>query len=159
MREKIRQYISLTLWIAVYLIIAGIIGDMTRHEIPGWYTNLIKPPLNPPDFIFPIVWTLLYIMIAIAGWRIWQLRSQPYGKAFLGLFALQTLMNWVWSYLFFDYHWLGFSFIWILGLVACVAFLISWLWARHRITALILIPYLTWIAFASYLNGMIWYLN
>lgn len=159
MRDKLKPYVTLPLWIVVYLIVAGYIGNMTRSEIPDWYAMLAKPPFNPPDFIFPVVWTTLYVMIAIAGWRIWKSQSLSYGKAAVLLFGVQTLMNWAWSYLFFDFHWLELSFAWILGLILCVAALIRILWKPDRITALILLPYWLWILFASYLNGTIWYLN
>lgn len=156
LRNTLKPYVTLPLWIALYLIVAGIIGNMTRDEIPNWYQGLAKPDLNPPDWVFPIVWTTLYIMIAIAGWRIWQNRNSGNGKILLSLFAVQTVMNWIWSYLFFDFHWLGISFGWIIGLVICVAALI---YRSDRINKALLIPYLLWISFASYLNFMIWQLN
>ncbi|PZP57289.1 MAG: tryptophan-rich sensory protein [Micavibrio aeruginosavorus] len=155
-RISIKSYWTLPIWILAYLGVASFIGNMTRHAIPGWYEILSKPPLNPPDFIFPIVWSALYIMIASVGWRVWN-RNQ--GKKIKIIFILQTLLNWAWSYLFFYYHWLGLSFIWIVGLIACVAALIYLLKHADRIAAKLLIPYFLWICFASYLNFMIWQLN
>lgn len=156
MREKIKFYAPLVLWIAAYLTVAKFIGDMTRAEIPDWYNNLVKPPLNPPDIAFGIVWTILYILIAIAGWRLWCARKNENGRCNLTLFTLQTLVNWAWSYIFFYYHLTFFAFIWILILICLVAALI---YKSDRINRMILFPYLAWISFASYLNGMIWYLN
>ncbi len=156
MRISFNSYWILPIWIALYLGVASFIGNMTRHAIPGWYENLSKPSLNPPDFIFPIVWTTLYIMIAISGWRIWKNKA---GIKIKTAFILQTVMNWAWSYLFFYYHWLGTSFFWIIGLIICVALLMTFLIRVDRKTALLLAPYLLWICFAAYLNLMIWKLN
>lgn len=155
---KLKPYFSLLLWIVVYLGVASVIGNVTKVELPDWYATLVKPALNPPNMIFPIMWTTLYIMMAIAGWRIWA-RRQVIDNKIVPLFAVQTLVNWAWSFFFFKYHMLGFSFGWLLLLVALVAWLICLLWKNDRIAAYLLIPYLGWISFASYLNGMIWHLN
>lgn len=154
-----KSYLFLPLWIFVYLGVARLIGDMTRKEIPGWYESLAKPALNPPDIAFPIVWTTLYIFMAVVGWRIWQRRDSSGGEMLLTFFAIQTIVNWAWSYWFFDFHELAISFFWILGLIGLVGWLIFKLWRFDRISAYLLLPYLAWISFASYLNGMIWHLN
>ncbi len=156
MRIFVKTYLTLPLWIIIYLAVASFIGNMTRHAIPGWYENLDKPALNPPDFIFPIVWTILYIMMAIAGWRIW---NKNLGRNIKVIFVVQTLINWAWSYFFFYYHWLGFSAAWIGGLILCVVALIYLAHNKDRITSLLLTPYFFWICFACYLNFMIWQLN
>ncbi len=159
LKTSYKTYFSLFLWVAAYLAVAAVIGNMTRSEIPGWYAGLAKPALNPPDFIFPIVWTTLYIMMATCGFRLWRGRGQESGRLLFGLFAVQTVMNWAWSYFFFDFHRLDLSFFWIIGLDLVVAALIALAWKRDRVSALLLMPYLVWILFASYLNGMIWTLN
>ena len=151
-----KKYLSLALWIAVFMGVGKFIGDMTRDEIPGWYEGLQKSSLNPPDITFGIVWTILYILIAIAGWRLWQQRRSENGKCLMTLFAVQTFVNWAWSYVFFYYHLLGLGFIWIVALIALVAVLI---YKSDRINRLILAPYLLWISFAAYLNFTIWQLN
>lgn len=155
---SLKSYLFPALWIVIFLLIASIIGDMTRFEIPDWYRSLSKPLLNPPDIVFPIVWTSLYIMLAITGWRLWRDRKTNAPKAF-PLFAVQMLMNWAWSYFFFKFHMLGFSFVWILGMVALLVCLILTIRHNDRVATIFLLPYLLWISFASYLNGMIWYLN
>jgi len=154
--KNIKYYLSAALWILIYLGVASVIGNVTREQIPDWYALLRKPPLNPPDFVFPIVWTILYVMIAIAGWRLCRASSD---KKIIILFAVQTLMNWAWSFFFFKYHLLGFSFAWILALIGIVCWLIVSIRKSDRVSALLLIPYLLWISFAAYLNGMIWHLN
>lgn len=156
--SSLKSYLCVALWIVIFLFIASVIGDMTRFEIPGWYRNLTKPPLNPPDIVFPIVWTTLYIMLAVAGYRLWRDRKINPPEAF-PLFAVQMIMNWAWSYFFFKFHMLGFSFFWILGMIAILVFLILMIHKNDRLGTALLIPYLLWISFASYLNGMIWYLN
>lgn len=154
--DKVKRYLSLAIWIAAFMVIGKFIGDMTRNEIPGWYENLEKSSLNPPDIAFGIVWSILYILIAVAGWRLWQRKDSENGKCIFTLFAVQMFVNWAWSYIFFYYHLTGLGFVWILALIVLVAALI---YKSDRITKVILAPYLLWISFAAYLNGMIWYLN
>ena len=159
MCKKWKCYASLALWICVYLLAGYFIGEMTRAQIPSWYSTLHKSPLNPPDFLFGIVWTILYVAIAITGWHLWNKRDLPQGKMIFCVFILQTFMNWAWSYFFFSFHLLGFSLAWLLGLVVVVTILIFHLRRFDRISFWMLLPYLAWISFASYLNASIWFLN
>ncbi len=151
--------VQLALWIISYMAIGSLIGRLTAADVDIWYKTLEKPSFNPPDLVFPIVWTILYIFMAIAGWRLAAHRQTPEGKLSFVLFCAQSLVNWGWSFVFFSAHLLGLAFGWILGLIAIVAVLILKAWEVDRTSALLLFPYLLWISFASVLSGTIWLLN
>lgn len=150
---------QLALWILVYMAIGSLIGRLTAEDVDGWFRTLEKPSFNPPDIAFPIVWTTLYILMAIAGWRLAARRYTPEGKLAFVLFGIQSVLNWAWSFVFFTAHLLGLAFGWILALIAVVAVLILKAWDVDRVSALLLFPYLLWISFASALSGTIWLLN
>lgn len=149
----------LALWILAYMAIGSLIGRLTAADVDVWYKTLEKPSFNPPDIAFPVVWTILYILMGIVGWRLWQERRSPEGKLCFVLFAVQSVLNWGWSFVFFSAHLLGLAFGWILALIAVVAVLILKAWSLDRTVSLLLFPYLLWISFASTLSGMIWLLN
>lgn len=159
MNMALNKYGRLALWIAVYVTVGWLIGRTTMDNVQTWYPTLAKPPLNPPDIVFPIVWTSLYVMMAIAGCTLWSRRTLPQGKLCVTLFGIQTLMNWLWSFIFFEWHLLGLAFGWIIVMIALTVILIKTSWTHARPAAILLIPYLLWISFASYLSGSIWFLN
>jgi tryptophan-rich sensory protein len=154
-----RPYVQLALWILAYLLISGLIGRIQAEDVDTWYRTLNKPSFNPPDLAFPIVWTILYTLMAIAGWKLSQARSSPEGKLCFTLFLIQSVVNWGWSLVFFKAHLLGLAFGWILVLIALVAVLILKSWDVQRTASFLLLPYLFWIGFASLLSGSIWIMN
>ena len=140
--------------IIVVLIVGGLIG--TSIGPATWYTEIRKPPFNPPNWVFGPVWTLLYIMIGTAFARVY-LRD-PGGKA-VKIWVVQMLLNWAWTPLWFGLHqmWLAFAVISALW-IAIVSFIVV---ARRtdRLAAVLFVPYLAWVSFAALLNGSIAYLN
>ena len=155
----LNKYGQIALWIIVYVGVGWFIGRATSGDIQNWYPSLIKPALNPPNLVFPIVWTSLYVMMAIAGWTLWTRRHSINGHLCLKLFALQTGMNWLWSFIFFEWHLLGLAFGWIVTMIVFAVVLILKAQTHAKPAAILLIPYLLWISFASYLSGSIWLLN
>jgi tryptophan-rich sensory protein len=124
---------------------------------PGtWYEGLQKPTWTPPDVAFPIAWTLLYLMIAAAGWRLW--RAAGSGRA-LGSWFAQLLLNATWTPVVFGAHALGVGLLVILLL--WVAILVTILAASRvdRPAALLLVPYLIWVSYATALNTALWRAN
>jgi tryptophan-rich sensory protein len=118
------------------------IGFLTA---PGeWYGGLAKPAFNPPNWLFAPVWTVLYGLIAVAGWRIWWVQ--------LGL-------NFLWSPTFFAAHRIGLALVVILLLLAAILAFIIMSWRQDRAAAWLFAPYAAWVAFASVLNAAIWLLN
>lgn len=124
---------------------------------PGlWYEQLNQPAGTPPDVAFPIVWTLLYIGMAIAAWRVW--RAEGVGRS-LGLFALQLALNALWMPIAFGAQALFAALIVIVALwFALVATLVAF-WRADKIAGLLLVPYLAWTSYAVYLNAGLFWLN
>ena len=148
------QYRSLVAFLALVLGGGLLIGYATA---PGaWYAQLAKPPFNPPNWIFAPVWTTLYVLIAIAGWRTW--RREPSGVA-MGLWWTQLVLNLVWSPIFFAWHRIGLAFIVIGLLFAAIIGFIAASWCRDTLAAWLFAPYCAWVAFATLLNGSLFMLN
>ncbi|MEX0404474.1 TspO/MBR family protein [Aquibium sp. LZ166] len=124
---------------------------------PGeWYANLAKPPFNPPNWLFAPAWTILYVLIGIAGARTW--RRAPKSAAMAAWWA-QLGLNFLWSPVFFTLHIIGAAFLVILALLAAIILFIVIAWRIDRVAAMLFLPYLAWVAFASLLNGAILWLN
>ena len=141
--------------------LAGIIGSLfTFSAIPTWYATLAKPALNPPSWIFGPVWTTLYALMGIAAFLVWNkgLDRKDVREA-LSVFGLQLVLNASWSIVFFGLH----SPLW--ALVNIVALWLSIIWTMilfykiSKPTLYLLLPYILWVSFASYLNYSIWMLN
>ena len=127
---------------------------------PGdWYERLRKPSWRPPNWLFAPVWTVLYLMIAFAGWLVW--RSAGFGGATtaLALYALQLLLNALWTPVFFGLHRLDLGFAVIVALWLAIAATIVAFAPVNGVAALLMIPYLAWVSFASLLNFAVWRLN
>ncbi len=151
--------IKLICWIVLFQAIGFLLGWLTQSNIPFWYNHLNRSSLTPPGFVFSIVWTLLYIVLAIVAWILSNQNPQDSCKKINTLFALQMLMNWAWTPLFFTLHWLIASAIWLVTLSCLNLYLIKASRHSHPIIARLLIPYVIWLMFASYLNVMIALMN
>lgn len=151
--------IKLIIWILSFELIGFFLGLLTQANIYSWYEGLHKSTLTPPGWVFSVVWSILYAFLAIVGFTLWQNRSRPQIKIILYLYLVQLIMNWVWTPLFFQLHWIGFSFLWIVVMISLNALIILKIKNMEKGIALLLTPYLLWLIFASYLNGMIWILN
>lgn len=124
---------------------------------PGeWYEGLAKPDFTPPNWIFPVAWTALYILIAIAGWRVWR---APEGRAALGVWIVALGLNAAWSFLMFGQHAIGLALVDIYALLAAIFAFIVLAWKADRPAALLFVPYAAWVSFASVLNLAVWQLN
>lgn len=140
---------------------AGILGSFfTIPSIPTWYATLNKPVFSPPNFVFGPVWTILYILMGISFYLIWTNKAQNKDvKKALSIFLVQLFFNTTWSIIFFGGHQILLALInivilWLLILVVMIQF-----YKINKISGLLLIPYLAWVSFASFLNYSIWILN
>ncbi|GAB5506401.1 MAG: tryptophan-rich sensory protein [Rhizobiaceae bacterium] len=148
------RYLSLSLFIVGVVLGGTLIGTAT---IPGeWYQGLAKPSFNPPNWIFGPVWTALYILIAIAGWRVW--RANPTGAP-IALWVMQLALNFSWSPVFFAAQLPRIALIIIIVLLVVIVGFIASAWREDRTAALLFLPYLAWVAFATVLNAAIVLLN
>ncbi|AAU26318.1 tryptophan rich sensory protein TspO [Legionella pneumophila subsp. pneumophila str. Philadelphia 1] len=132
---------------------------LTQANIPSWYEGLNKSGLTPPGPVFSIVWSILYALLAIVGWVLWCSRNESEMRSVFYLYSVQMLMNWAWTPLFFVLHWTGLSFLWILVMAGLTGLLMFSQTNKKKSLAILLLPYLIWLLFAAYLNGVIWLLN
>jgi benzodiazapine receptor len=140
--------------------ILGVLGigwAIGATNMPGaWYASLQKPSFNPPNWIFAPTWTVLYVLIAVVGWRTYLRRAEGTAlKAWVG----QMLLNLAWSPTVFTFHSLGAGLAVILGMLLLILTFIVLQWGRDRTSALLFVPYASWVAFASLLNYSLYRLN
>ena len=141
-----------------FLVVVSMAAVFGAFFTPGWwYEALVKPPLNPPNWIFGPVWSALYLAMAVSGWLIW--RTQPDAVRPLALWCAQLLLNAAWSGLFFGLHRPRLALIEILILWGVLGATVIAFWPIHRIAGMLLLPYWAWVTFASYLNAGLWFLN
>lgn len=155
---RLNNLLKLLFWIVLFEGIGFLLGMITKANIYPWYAELNKSSLTPPGFVFSVIWTLLYGGLAVIAW-IFSNQSQTDTKRVKSLFALQMLMNWTWTLLFFSLHWLLFSAVWLIGLTCLNLLLIIETKKKQVGIAWLLSPYLLWLAFASYLNAFIALMN
>lgn len=122
------------------------------------YAGLNKPPLSPPGFIFPIVWTILYLLMGISSYMVDESDSLNKGKA-LRIYAVQLFFNFFWSIFFFGFSQYFLAFLWLLVLIILIIKMIRRFYSINPLSAYLQIPYLLWCIFAAYLNFMIYRLN
>ena len=156
----INNFFKLIIAIGVSLS-AGAIGSIfTASAIPTWYAELVKPALNPPAWIFGPVWTTLYVLMGVAAFLIWRNGWQRNAvRVALSVFSMQLFLNAVWSVIFFGLQSLG----WALVDISLLWFAIIWtmvvFYKISKPATYLLVPYILWVSFASYLNYSIWVLN
>ncbi|WP_231865854.1 TspO/MBR family protein [Legionella fallonii] len=152
-------WIKLTIWIVAFEAIGFFLGLLTQANILSWYDGLNKSMLTPPGWVFSIVWSILYVLLAVVGWALWRQRENIEIRPALYFYTSQLLMNWAWTPLFFQLHWIGFSLIWILILTSLTFLTIYSIKNKNNEISLLLLPYFIWLLFATYLNYAIWLLN
>lgn len=147
MKEKIKKL----LYIFGPLLLGALMGLLTKNSME--YNALIKPPFSPPNNIFPIVWSILYLLIGISYYLFRKDNERN------NLYILNLVFNFTWIIFFFTFKWRFFSLLWILILDISLVFLIKDFYNKKRISAYLLIPYLIWLIIATYLNIGIFILN
>jgi benzodiazapine receptor len=151
-----RKIVSLVICLAACLA-TGWVGS---RFLPGpWYESLVKPSWTPPNSVFGPVWTVLYIMMGVAAWLVWQRRKVCRVTTPLFLFAIQLILNGVWSYIFFGRRQPAGAFIEIVILWVAVLFLLIGFWRIQRAAGAMMLPYFLWLSFAAALNYQLWRLN
>lgn len=154
-----RQALGLVVSIVICFVAAAIGGLVTGPQIPGWYADLSKPAWTPPSWLFGPVWSLLYLMMAVAAWLVWREGGFKHAKWSLIIFGIQLGLNSLWSVIFFGLQQPGYAAVEIVLLWLAIVATAIMFWQRHRPAAVLLIPYLLWVSFASALNIAIWQLN
>ncbi len=142
--------------------LAGIIGSVfTVSSIPTWYAALTKPALNPPNWIFGPVWTTLYFLMGVALYLIWTSKkgTKLQRNQALWIFFIQLALNTAWSIIFFGLESPGVALIEILIMWSAIAWTIKLFYPLSKLAAYLLVPYILWVSFATYLTYSIWILN
>lgn len=156
---KTYKWVSLA-FLLVLCLGTGFAGSLaTQTSIESWYLYLKKPFGNPPDWVFAPVWTVLYVLMAVAAWRIWQLRARTAVKQAFTLFAVQLGLNALWSPVFFGFQNPGLALSVILALWAAVFSTQRTFQALDPAAGVLFLPYRAWVTYAVYLNAGIWWLN
>ncbi|WP_109489375.1 TspO/MBR family protein [Occallatibacter savannae] len=153
------RWLILVVWIVGCLAVGGLGGWWTAPEIPGWYRSLAKPSFNPPSWIFGPVWTTLYILMAIAAWRVTESADSSARTIGLGLFVVQLGLNLAWSWIFFHRHAIGSAAIEVAVLWVAIGATTVVFGRVSAGAAWLMAPYWAWVTFASILTATIWRLN
>jgi tryptophan-rich sensory protein len=139
--------------------VAAVIGSVASMQAPEFYRALEAPSWAPPASVFGPVWSILYVMMALAAWLVWRAYGWSGARAALTLFLMQLAANALWSWLFFAWRrgsWAFFELVvlWVLIVATIVAF-----WRLRRVAAALLLPYLAWVTYAGALNYVLWRAN
>jgi tryptophan-rich sensory protein len=142
---------------ALAVAVIAAIGGTTMPN--GWYEGLDKPGFTPPDWVSGPVWTVLYALMAVAAWLVWREFPHKNVVAPLVVFGVQLVLNALWSWLFFQWHLLGWAFaelvvLWLFILASVILF-----WRVRTLAGVLLLPYLAWVTYAGALNAAIWRMN
>ena len=152
-------YTRLAISIAFLISIGSLLGFLTKNSVGGWYKTLNISPLSPPNYVFSIVWTILYAMIATAGWMIWEANPDQEIEVLKKLYVAQLIANWSWTPLFFTYHLTGAALVCLSTIIVLVSCLALKGYKKIPSAALMLVPYLLWLLLAAHLNFYVWQHN
>jgi benzodiazapine receptor len=146
-------------FVVLCLAVSGIGGAVTGTSVDSWYQGLRKPSFNPPDWVFAPVWTALYLLMAVAAWRVWRRGRTKARAVALALFGFQLGLNLAWSFLFFGFRRIDLALVEIVILLLAIAVCAVFFWRIDRWAGRLLVPYALWVAFATSLNASLWWLN
>ena len=156
MKEKIKSYVF---FILSALAVGGLSAFFTRNNM-DINNDLLMPPLSPPPILFPIVWSILFILMSISAAMIYNSDAPKSQKnTALNIYALSLAVNFSWNIIFFNLRAFGFAFFWLLLLLFLIILTIIKYFKIQKIAAYLQIPYALWVTFAGYLTAGIWWLN
>lgn len=154
--NSIKKYAGLAGWITVCFAAAAI----GAYFDPGsWYESLNKPDWTPPNRLFPIVWSFLYVMMAVSAWLIWKEYGFEQARNELRWFGIQLILNATWSWIFFGEHLISTALGEIFLLWIAILFTMILFWQKNKIAGWLLLPYLLWVSYATALNFAIFQMN
>ena len=142
-------------WIVILQLVGYFMGQITQANLSAWYHPLIKSSLTPPPITFAIVWPALYVLLAVLGAMIFS-KENLYPPKIKILYLTQLILNWSWTPIFFYLHWIGTALFFLISMVVITTTLIIKGYSENKKILLLLMPYLVWIIFATYLNAIIW---
>lgn len=154
-RSILSQALGLAGWLAVAFIAAGL-GAIASMDAPEFYAQLVRPDWAPPASLFGPVWTVLYILMGVAAWLVWLKGPARDVTGALALFIVQLAINALWSWLFFVWRLGAQAFADVLVLLVLIVLTIAAFWRLRRLAALLMLPYLAWVGFATVLTWAVW---
>jgi len=156
----VHNVVKLVIAVALPVVVGGLSGFATARGVSTWYPTLVKPPFNPPGWVFGPVWTVLYVMMGVAAYLVWHQGIDTDGvRAGLAVFVIQLALNGLWSILFFRFHQPGWALVEIIVLWAAIGATVWLFWRVSPAAGLLLLPYWAWVSFATVLNASLWWLN
>jgi benzodiazapine receptor len=155
-RSRTSQLVGLLAWLLATFAAAAL-GAVASVDAASFYAQLTKPDWAPPAGVFGPVWSVLYALMAIAAWLVW--RSAGSRAVALCLFGAQLAANVLWSWLFFAWHRGALAAVEVLVLLALIVATVAAFWRISHLAALLLVPYLVWVGFASVLTWAVWRSN
>ena len=159
MKMKLKKKLPYIISAGIALAVGGLSALLSMNGMDMYADNLLKPPLSPPAWLFPVAWTILYVLMGIGAARIWLLPDSQERSRGLNLYVIQLIVNFFWSLIFFNAQAYGFAVFWLFLLWGLV-FLMILQWRKiDPIAAWMQIPYLIWLTFAAYLSIGVWILN
>ncbi len=155
-----KNWARLLISVALPLAVGGFASFFTRSEIGSWYATLQKPSWNPPSWVFGPVWTTLYVMMGIALYLVWKSGAPENKKRpAIALFMVQLVLNFFWSSIFFTLHQIGWALVEIVAMWVAILLTIFAFARISKLAAWLLVPYISWVSFATILTYTIWQLN
>ena len=152
--------LKLIIAIAIPLIVGGTSGFFTATGVESWYQTIARPTWNPPGWLFGPVWTTLYVMMGISLFLVWKEdTSVELKKIGIALFAVQLVLNFFWSFIFFNQHQIGWALVEIAAMWVFILLTIFAFAQVNKAAAWLLVPYISWVSYATILNYTIWQLN
>ncbi len=146
-------------FVALTELVGGLSGFLTRKGTKAYQAAIRQPPLSPPGIVFPIVWSVLFLLMGIGAARIWRAPQSLDRTRSLRLFFTQLGFNFFWSIIFFNLQAFGFALLWLAVLWVLIVKMIDSFRKVDMLAAVLQIPYLLWVSFAAYLNFGVWKLN
>ena len=161
MWEKIKPYIKTYVVAIAIPLTVGILSALFTKDNMDIYEEIIVPDIAPPSWLFPIVWTILYVLMGISSGLVYSNREREPEAARTGLttYAVSLVINFAWSIIFFNANAFLLAFIWLILLLYTILRTIYYYYKVDKIAAFLQIPYALWVAFAGYLNFYIWLMN
>ena len=144
-------------FILATLVIGAGASVFTAPSIPTWYASLVHPDIAPPNWVFAPAWTTLYVLMAVAAWRVWRIAGTRSKE--MAAYGVQLALNFAWSAIFFGAHQIGLAMIEIAVLLVAIAVTTTLFFRRDRLAGLLMLPYLGWTGFAAALTHAFWVLN
>ncbi len=146
--------------VVVVTLCAGLIGNLLSADaITTWYAGLDKPSWNPPNWLFGPVWTILYVLMGVAAYQVWERVKDSSRRAALVVYGVQLVLNASWSIIFFAFRQPGIAFGEIVVMWVAILATIILFWRVRPLAGVLLLPYIAWVTFASALNFAVWQLN